>query len=62
MYNFWQNISKFPTFFISVLTGFFLITLYPIFQLLKKQKITIFIISIILLLLYITLKAMLGYA
>nr|YP_009313376.1 Hypothetical protein ycf33 [Dichotomaria marginata]SCW21630.1 Hypothetical protein ycf33 [Dichotomaria marginata] len=63
MYIFWQNISKFPTFLISVFTGFFLTALYPIFQLLKSQNlIYIFLVFIIVFLLYITLKSMLGYA
>nr|YP_010728735.1 hypothetical protein P6G74_pgp169 [Phymatolithon calcareum]WEA76922.1 hypothetical protein [Phymatolithon calcareum] len=38
MYIFWDNISKFPRFFISVLMGFFLTTFNPFFELLRDEK------------------------
>ena len=45
MTDFWINLYKFPRFLISVLIGFFLTTLKPIFKLLeKKESITIIII------------------
>nr|YP_009315013.1 Hypothetical protein ycf33 [Scinaia undulata]SCW23468.1 Hypothetical protein ycf33 [Scinaia undulata] len=63
MYTFWQNISKFPKFIISVLLGFFLTTFYPVFKSLKNQKINyLSAILILLILLYSILKSMLGYA
>lgn len=33
---FWDNVTKFPRFFLSVLAGFFLTIFYPIFMLFKK--------------------------
>lgn len=38
MYIFWDNISKFPRFFFSVLMGFFLTTFNPFFELLRDEK------------------------
>lgn len=38
MYIFWDNIAKFPRFFISVLMGFFLTTFKPFFELLRHEK------------------------
>nr|YP_009541687.1 hypothetical protein [Synarthrophyton chejuense]AYR05696.1 hypothetical protein [Synarthrophyton chejuense] len=35
---FWDNILKFPRFFISVLMGFFLTTFNPFFELLRHKK------------------------
>nr|YP_009294358.1 hypothetical protein Palma_166 [Palmaria palmata]AOM67798.1 hypothetical protein Palma_166 [Palmaria palmata] len=65
MYNFWENIIKFPKFIISVFVGFFLTTIYPIFKLLKNKRTSYLIgttIALVLLLIYITLKLMLGYS
>nr|YP_009243985.1 hypothetical protein Sdur_195 [Sporolithon durum]AMK96227.1 hypothetical protein Sdur_195 [Sporolithon durum] len=63
MYFFWNNITKLPRFFISVLIGFFLTTLNPFFGLLRNNKnniiIPILMISFIIILVYI-LKLMLG--
>nr|YP_009295910.1 hypothetical protein Schim_164 [Schimmelmannia schousboei]AOM64845.1 hypothetical protein Schim_164 [Schimmelmannia schousboei] len=63
MHTFWDNINKFPRFLISVLAGFFLTTLYPIFELLqdKKTRILLIIISCLSIsILYQILKLMLG--
>nr|BBI37201.1 Conserved hypothetical plastid protein [Palmaria palmata] len=65
MYNFWENIIKFPQFIISVFVGFFLTTIYPILKLLKNKRTSYLIgitIALVFLLIYITLKLMLGYA
>lgn len=62
MKNFWNNISKLPRFFISVFMGFFLTTIYPVFELLKDKKkrfITIVLSFLLFISLYITLKLML---
>nr|YP_009511534.1 hypothetical protein [Gracilariopsis mclachlanii]AXI97411.1 hypothetical protein [Gracilariopsis mclachlanii] len=48
MNNFWNNIKRFPSFFFSVITGFFLTTFYPIFRLLKKKNKRLIIITITL--------------
>nr|QCI08618.1 hypothetical protein [Spermothamnion repens] len=63
MYNFWDNIYKFPRFLIAVFLGFFLTTFQPTFKLLKKKKVNIIIIPtiiIIISLLYKLIKIMLG--
>lgn len=63
MYNFWDNIDKFPRFLIATFLGFFLTTLEPISKLLKNKKTNIIItiiLIIICLLLYLTIKKMLG--
>nr|WCH56398.1 hypothetical protein [Hypnea sp.] len=63
MNSFWKNIKQFPIFIISVFAGFFLTTIYPFFKLLKntKQKIiTVVIIITIILIIYNTLRLMLG--
>nr|YP_010865200.1 hypothetical protein QQR83_pgp174 [Campylaephora boydenii]WGT74204.1 hypothetical protein [Campylaephora boydenii] len=54
MNNFWKNIYKFPTFFISVVIGFFLISVRPILQAFKKRKNIIPIIIIFNAIIYIT--------
>nr|YP_009511331.1 hypothetical protein [Gracilariopsis longissima]AXI97208.1 hypothetical protein [Gracilariopsis longissima]UAD89124.1 hypothetical protein [Gracilariopsis longissima] len=48
MTNFWKNIRRFPSFLFSVITGFFLTTFYPIFELLKEKNKRIIIVTIIL--------------
>nr|QCI04882.1 hypothetical protein [Bornetia secundiflora] len=63
MYNFWDNIYKFPRFLIATILGFFLTTLKPIFKLLKNKKTSIIIITIlttIIITLYLIIKLMLG--
>nr|QOS04540.1 hypothetical protein [Sarcopeltis skottsbergii] len=62
MNTFWDNISKFPRFLVSIIAGFFLTTLYPIFELLKDKKKRFFTVIIILLIIistYILLRLML---
>lgn len=63
MTDFWTNLYKFPRFLISVLIGFFLTTLKPIFKLLEKKEyislltiLSIFIIAVF----YKILKQMTG--
>ena len=63
MSEFWQNLYKFPRFLISVLIGFFLTTLEPIFKQLKnkKRKITIIVITAIFIgIVYTIIKKMTG--
>nr|YP_010904347.1 hypothetical protein REQ04_pgp029 [Catenella fusiformis]WCH57598.1 hypothetical protein [Catenella fusiformis] len=63
MNSLWQNIKKLPKFLFSVLIGFFLITAYQIFKLLKGIKNTtviVIIISSTMLMLYYILSLMLG--
>nr|YP_009396482.1 hypothetical protein [Polysiphonia scopulorum]ARW65668.1 hypothetical protein [Polysiphonia scopulorum] len=56
MTDFWVNLYKFPRFLISVLIGFFLTTLKPIFKLLKKKESSILITSITLIITAICYK------
>nr|QCI07471.1 hypothetical protein [Leiomenia cribrosa] len=63
MNTLWKNIIKFPTFAISIITGFFLTTFYPIFKLLKQKKNRVLLTIIIILIIWIiykTLSLMLG--
>lgn len=63
MNNFWNNIYKFPTFFISVVVGFFIISIRPILQSFKNQRYIVPIIIIFTSIIYITyiiIKNMLG--
>nr|YP_009397311.1 hypothetical protein [Thuretia quercifolia]ARW66497.1 hypothetical protein [Thuretia quercifolia] len=63
MYNFWNNIYKFPRFLIAVLIGFFLTTFQPVFKLLKSKKLVIIFTSIIvciIMIIYLILKKMTG--
>jgi Protein of unknown function (DUF751) len=64
IYIIWEYISKLVRFFISVLIGFFLTTIYPIFKLLKNRK-TQILVSLLLMAIvsffYMTVKLMLGY-
>nr|QCI07726.1 hypothetical protein [Nitophyllum punctatum] len=63
IYSFWKNIYKFPRFLIAILLGFFLITLKPIFRLLKnKNNVIIAIVGIITILiaLYLIIIKMTG--
>ena len=62
MYTSWNNILKFPKFFISVILGLFLIIFKPFFELLQKPQysfIVIITISILFLFLLKILKLML---
>ena len=62
MNNFWNNVYRFPRFFVSVIIGFFLVTFRPIYQKLKKQKNIIPLISLfagVLYTIYSILKSML---
>jgi uncharacterized protein YebE (UPF0316 family) len=62
MNNFWNNIYRFPTFFISVVVGFFLVSIRPILQSLKNKKYIaqiIIIFNVIIYITYIILKKML---
>nr|QCI08164.1 hypothetical protein [Polyneura bonnemaisonii] len=61
MYNFGDNLDKFPRFLITVLIGFFLTTFQPIFKLLTngKRKVIFLILTIIIIkILYIIIKNM----
>ena len=63
MSSFWNNVNKFPKFLITVIIGFFLTTVYPIFKLLKNKKKRIFLIIIFcvfLFTIYTILRLMLG--
>lgn len=64
IYTIWRYMSQFLRFFISVLIGFFLTTIYPIFKLLKNKKtqILIFLLLIVIIVFFdTTIKYMLGY-
>ena len=56
MYIFWDNIAKFPRFFLSVLTGFFLTIFYPVFMLFKKPVNRFMFITITCIIIVILLK------
>ena len=61
MNNFWNNIVRYPRFFISSLIGLLLIILTPFKNLFKKRNLRIFIIMFFLIslgILYTTLKIM----
>ena len=63
MNNFWNNILRYPRFFISSLIGLTLIILTPIKNLFKIQKLRIFLIIFIFLFflsLYTIVKNMVG--
>jgi hypothetical protein len=63
MNDFWNNISRYPRFFISSLAGLILIILAPFKNLFKIKKLRIFvIISFILfiVLLYLIIRNMTG--
>ena len=64
MSNFWNNISRYPRFFISSTAGLILILLTPLKNLLKIPKLRIVVISLsisFLILLYLILQSMLGF-
>lgn len=63
MNNFWNNISRYPRFFISSLIGSILIILAPFKNLFKIKKFRIILIVGLILsiiLLYIVIKTMAG--
>jgi hypothetical protein len=63
MNNFWENISRYPRFFISSFSGLIIIILTPLKGFLKTSRLRfiflIFIITLIVIL-YFTVKNMLG--
>ena len=64
MNDFWNNISRYPRFFISSLAGLILIILAPFQNLLKIKKLRIFVILsflLFILILYTILKSMTGF-
>ena len=63
MNDFWNNISRYPRFFISSLAGLILVILTPIRNLFKIPKLRILLIVfflIFILLLYIIIKNMIA--
>jgi hypothetical protein len=63
MNDFWNNISRYPRFFISSLAGLILVILAPFRNLFKVPKLRIFLILGILLfmtLLYLVIRNMTG--
>ena len=63
MNDFWNNISRYPRFFISSMAGLILVILAPLKNLLKVPKLRIFAILFFVLfitLLTITLRSMVG--
>ena len=63
MNDFWNNISRYPRFFISSLVGLILVILSPFKNLFKIPKFRIIIILsflLILVLLYLVIKNMVG--
>lgn len=63
MHKFWENIIRFPSFFISILLGFYLTTFNSIFRLLKFNTTTFIFVVLTLAITVIinnTLRLMLG--
>jgi hypothetical protein len=63
MNDFWNNIFRYPRFFISSLVGLILVILTPFRNLFKVPKLRIIVIIsffLLILLLYITIKNMIG--
>jgi hypothetical protein len=63
MNDFWNNISRYPRFFISSLAGSILVILAPFKNLFKVPKLRIFLIlgfSIFVILLYLVIQNMTG--
>ena len=61
MTNFWNNISRYPRFFISSVAGSILVILAPFKNLFKIKKFRIFLIiffALFLIVLYIVIKNM----
>ena len=64
MDNFWENIRRYPSFFISSFTGLILVILTPLKKLFKVPKLRVFTflcLILVLITLYITLKTMLVF-
>ena len=64
MSNFWDNISRYPRFFISSMVGLILIILAPLKNLLKVPKLRVILIVFFLgfiILLYFIIQSMLGF-
>ena len=62
MNNFWNNVRRYPSFFISSFTGLILVILTPfkkLFKIPKLRVIALFFILLLLLVLSIILKTML---
>ena len=63
MNDFWNNISRYPRFFISSMAGLVLVILTPLKNLFKIPKLRIFLIIFFILsltLLYLVLRSMIG--
>lgn len=63
MNDFWNNISRYPRFFISSLAGLILVILAPFKNLFKIKKLRLFVILAVLVfvgILYIILMNMVG--
>ena len=63
MNDFWNNISRYPRFFISTLIGLILVILTPVKNLFKVSKLRILLIISILIIvitIYFILRNMLG--
>nr|YP_009496210.1 hypothetical protein ycf33 [Guinardia striata]AWT38782.1 hypothetical protein ycf33 [Guinardia striata] len=63
MNNFWNNIFRYPRFFISSVTGLILVILTPFKNLFKIPKLRIFLIVFLILFftgLYLVLRSMVG--
>ena len=63
MKDFWNNVSRYPRFFISSLVGLILIIITPLKNLFKVKELQIFLIIGLLLFvtfLYITIEKMVG--
>nr|WAJ57604.1 hypothetical protein [Actinocyclus sp. (in: diatoms)] len=64
MDNFWNNLRRYPSFFISSFTGLILVILTPLKKLFKIPKlrvIALLFIVLFLISLYIILKTMLAF-
>ena len=64
MNDFWNNISRYPRFFISSVTGLILVILTPFKNLFKIPKLRVFLIVFLIVFftsLYLILKAMVGF-
>ena len=63
MNDFWNNISRYPRFFISSLAGLILVIIAPFRNLFKIKKFRIFLIIffvLVIILLYNILRSMVG--
>jgi hypothetical protein len=63
MSDFWNNISRYPRFFISSMVGLVLVILTPLTNLLKVPKLRVLLISsfvILITLLYLIIGNMVG--